>query len=332
MSELAIALLGAGNMGTCLGNALLKIPNVALRYVCDTHLPAAEKLSSALGAVPVSSPDTLFSHPDFDAVMICLPTHTRLETLQMAVEAGKHIFCEKPLALNSVMAEAIRQLLTGYPKTVMVGQVLRFFWEYAQLRQLVLEGKIGQIGTIRLSRLVGYPGSTSWFTDESKSGGLLLDLLVHDLDFLLWTLGEMDQVFAQTVRNKRSAELDYALVTCRMKSGALAHLESSWAHPPGSFRQTVEIAGSQGLLSYDSAVAKSFELHSTQEKDGSLSRIALPPAAPEGDVYYLEMKHFVDCLTEGRPVSIPWQEALRACSAAFSAMESARSGAVVKMD
>jgi UDP-N-acetylglucosamine 3-dehydrogenase len=332
MSKLAIALLGAGNMGTCLGNALLKIPKVALRYVCDTHLPAAEKLSSALGALPIASPETLFSYPDFDAVIICLPTFTRLETLQMAVKAGKHIFCEKPLALDPSMAGSIRQLLTGYPKTVMVGQVLRFFWEYAQLRQMVLEGKIGQIGTIRLSRLVGYPGNASWFIDESKSGGLLLDLLVHDLDFLLWTFGEIDHVFAQNVRNKRPAELDYALITCKMKSGALAHLESSWAHPPGSFRQTVEIAGSQGLLSYDSAVAKSFELHSTQEKDGTLSRIALPPAAPEGDVYYLEMKHFIDCLTEGRPVNIPWQEALQACSAAFAAVESARSGTAVKMD
>ncbi len=326
MPTLHLALLGAGNMGTCLGNALLKIPEASIRYVCDSFPPAAEKLARTLGAAPVDSAERLFSQDGFDAVVICLPTFSRLEALQMATAAGKHIFCEKPLALHPVMAGEIFKRLSGYPRTVMVGQVLRFFWEYDRLHQIVLEGKIGQIGTIRLSRLVGVPGQGSWYADESKSGGLLLDLLIHDFDFLLWTFGDIDQVYAQTARNRHPNGADYALVTCRMKSGALAHLEGSWAHTAGSFRQTAEITGSRGMLNYDSQSSKSFEFHSTREEEDVHSRISLPPPAPEGDVYFLEMKHFVECIMKNQPVRVGWPDALKACAAAFAAIESARSG------
>ncbi len=333
MSQLGVAILGAGNMGRCLGKALCKIPEVEIRYVCDSRIEAAKALAPQLNSRPVGSPDELYRQPDFEAVVICLPTFTRLESLRQAVAAGKHIFCEKPLALDSAMASAIQDLLRGYSKTVMVGQVLRFFWEYSNLRKMVLEGRIGQTGTIRLSRCVGYPGNGSWYSEESRSGGLILDLLIHDLDFLLWTFGEVKRVFAQTVKSQGAANIDYALLHLQMKSGALAHLEGSWAHPVGSFRQTVELAGSGGILSYDSAAAKSFDLQSTLEKEEMTgSRISLPETDPEHDPYFLELKHFVGCLREGQPVQIPWQEALKACEVAFCAMESAKKGIPIQIN
>jgi UDP-N-acetylglucosamine 3-dehydrogenase len=333
MSKLGVAILGAGNMGICLGKALKKIPEVEIRYVCDSRREAAENLASQLNSRPVGSSEDLYAKLDFDAVIICLPTFTRLESFRRAVAAGKHIFCEKPIALNPTMASAIQDLLKGYPKTVMVGQVLRFFWEYSHLRKMVLDGKIGQVGTIRLSRCVGYPGNQSWYAEESRSGGLILDLLIHDLDFLLWAFGDVRQLFAQTVKSQGATEIDYALINLQMKSGALAHLEGSWAHPVGSFRQTVELAGSRGILSYDSAASKSFDLQSTREKEETAgSRISLPETDPEHDPYYLEIKHFVTCLREGQSVQVPWQEALKACQVAFSAIESAQTKTPVLLD
>jgi UDP-N-acetylglucosamine 3-dehydrogenase len=333
MSKLGVAILGAGNMGRCLGQALCKISEVEVRYICDSRIEAAEALAPQFGSRPLGSLEELYRQSDFEAAVICLPTFTRLESLRQAVAAGKHIFCEKPLALNPAMAEAIQDLLRGYPKTVMVGQVLRFFWEYGNLREMVLEGRIGQIGTIRLSRCVGYPGNGSWYTEEARSGGLILDLLIHDLDFLLWTFGEVKQVFAQSVKSQGTADIDYALLHLQMKSGALAHLEGSWAHPVGSFRQTVELAGSGGILSYDSATAKSFDLQSTLEKDEMVgSRISLPETDPEHDPYFLELKHFVECVREDQAVKIPWQEALKACVVAFCALESAKKGIPIPLN
>jgi predicted dehydrogenase len=332
MEKLNVAILGAGNMGTCLARALKKVERAEISIVCDARPELAERLAKEVGATAVASLEEALQAPRVEAVLVCLPTFTRLEVLRKVVQAQKHIFTEKPLALNRNMAQALGALLKGYSKTVMVGQVVRFFWEYANLRRQILEGKIGQVGMVRLSRCVGYPGDDSWYTDAAKSGGIILDLLVHDLDFLLWTFGNVKQVYAQTCRSRRQGPLDYALLNLQLESGAIAHLEGSWAHPVGSFRQTVEVAGSEGLLHYDSAEAQSFKWHVTEEvHEGVRSRISIPEMDPENDPYFLEISHFVESSLTNRPVDIPWQEAMKACEVAFAAAESAEQGVPVDL-
>ena len=332
MEKLNVAVLGAGNMGTCLVRALKKVEQAEISLVCDARLELAERLGKEVGATAVSSLDEVLRESRVDAVLVCLPTFTRLEVLRKVVQAQKHFFTEKPLALNRDMAKAVGDLLKDYSKTVMVGQVVRFFWEYANLRKLILDGKIGQVGMVRLSRCVGYPGDDSWYTDPAKSGGIILDLMVHDIDFLLWAFGNVTQVFAQTFRSRRQGPLDYALLNLQLESGAIAHLEGSWAHPVGSFRQTVEVCGSEGLLNYDSAEAQSFKWHVTEEvHEGVRSRISIPEMDPENDPYFLEIRHFVDSILANRPVDIPWQEAMKACEVAFAAGESAEAGIPINL-
>src|SRR5262249_53878876 len=147
-----IAILGAGNMGNCLAKAFGKVPGVTIRYVYSRTLSHAQSLAEQVQAVPLNQMDPIFDDQTLDAVILCLPTPTRLETVQAGVRANKHIFCEKPLALDEIMAKEISGLLSGYAKTVMVGQVLRFFWEYSHMRDMVRSGQLGQIGTVRLSR------------------------------------------------------------------------------------------------------------------------------------------------------------------------------------
>jgi UDP-N-acetylglucosamine 3-dehydrogenase len=250
-----------------------------------------------------------------------------LESLQPAVASQKHIFCEKPLALNQLMADEIRTLLEGYSRIVMVGQVLRFFWEYARLRERVLAGDIGQVGTVRLSRCVGYPGSESWFADPEQSGGVILDLLIHDLDFLRWTFGEVKQIYAKALTQSHRGTLDYALLNLQLQSGALAHVEGSWAHPVGSFHQTVEVCGSLGMLRYDNLTCQNLQVVSTAEQEaGPSSRISIPEADPSNDPYVAEACHFIECIRNDSKPSIPVDESLRSCELAFRCIESARRG------
>ena len=196
---LITAVLGAGNMGVRLGKALRQIPGVDIRYVYSRQLTRAQGLARDLHAMPLDQVELVFADPHVDAVIVCLPTFTRAQIVKSAVESRKHIFCEKPLALNTAMGREISLMLEGYTQCVMVGHVLRFFWEYVHLRERVLSGDIGTVGTVRLSRCVGFPGRDSWFTDASKSGGIILDLLIHDIDFLLWTFGDVAQIFAQSL-------------------------------------------------------------------------------------------------------------------------------------
>jgi UDP-N-acetylglucosamine 3-dehydrogenase len=324
---LTIAILGAGNMGNRLAKSFLRIPGVRVKSVYSRRLAVAEKLATAVGAKPCDQMEPIFADPEVEAVVLCLPTHSRTETLRAAVQTGKHIFCEKPLALNPGMAKEVKSLLAGYSRCVMVGQVLRFFWEYRQMHDRVIAGEAGRIGTVRLSRCVGYPGTESWFADPAFSGGIVLDLLVHDIDFLLWTFGEVAQVYARSLTDNREVPLDYALLNLRLRSGALAHIEGSWAHPVGSFRQTVEIAGSEGLLSFDSGNGQELEWLSTVDQSTGLeSRISLPETGAGTDPYTAEAASFIDSIRQNISPPVLWQEALRACQVAFGAIESARRG------
>jgi UDP-N-acetylglucosamine 3-dehydrogenase len=327
LQPLTVAMLGAGNMGICLAKAFGKIPGVVIKYVYSRTLSHAKSLADQVRATPLDQMDRIFADGSIDVVVLCLPTHTRLGTLRAAVQAKKHIFCEKPLALNEPMANEISGLLSGYSETVMVGQVLRFFWEYSRIRDMVRSGQLGQIGTVRLSRCVGFPGSDSWFADPEKSGGVILDLLIHDVDFLLWTFGEVKQIYANSLTYSQQGNLDYALINIEMESGALAHLEGSWAHPVGSFRQAVEICGSKGLLHYDNLSSKSLEWVSTAEtKDKLKSRISLPESSDSGDPYFSEVSHFVECVRNRRSPAVSIEDALKSCEIAFLAMDSARRG------
>ena len=233
-SEIVTAILGAGNMGKRLAKSLQSIADVSIKYVYSRTLSQARNLAESCGATALDHLGRIFEDGQVDAVVVCLPTFTRLETLNPAVQSGKHIFCEKPLALNQEMADEVRKLLSGYSRTIMVGHVLRFFWEYSRLREKVQAGEVGEVGTVRLSRCVGYPGASSWFADPDKSGGVILDLLIHDLDFLRWTFGEARQVYAKSLTFSQPGELDYALLNLQLQSGVVAHIEGSWAHPVGS--------------------------------------------------------------------------------------------------
>ncbi|MFN8007996.1 MAG: Gfo/Idh/MocA family oxidoreductase [Terriglobia bacterium] len=322
-----VALLGAGNMGWRIAQSLQRLPEVRIRYVYSRSLSRAERLSKTCGAIPLDRQERIFEDAEVPIVFDCLPTFLRWGSLQKCVASAKHVFCEKPLALNEAMAGDIRQCLSGYGRIVTVGQVLRFFWEYARIRQMVLAEEVGQVGSIRLSRCVGYPGADSWFADREKSGGVILDLLIHDLDFLRWTCGEAKTVFAQSTTASHAGKLEYALLNIQLESGAIAHLEGSWAHPAGSFQQTVEICGSRGMLSYDSLAARSTSWLSTAKIESAPeSKISLPPIESSDDPYFSEVAQFIDAVRGKREPAVTWEDALRSCELAFAALESVRLG------
>ena len=150
---------------------------------------------------------------------------------------------------------------------------------------------------------------------------------IHDLDFLLRTFGEVQQVFAKSLTDRCQGKLDYALLNIQLKSGALAHLEGSWAHPVGSFHQSVEICGSKGMLAYDNLNCSPLKWVSTVEpKEEPGSRISLPETDASHDAYSAEIEHFVDCIRSDRQPSVSYEEALKSCELAFLAIESARQG------
>jgi predicted dehydrogenase len=265
---------------------------------------------------------------DVDLVDICTPSDTHADLALAAARAGRPTLCEKPLTLD--VAEALRVVAAfeaaGVP--LQVAHVVRFFPEYAAARAAVLRGEIGAPAVTRLARLTFAPdrGADSWFADEQRSGGLFFDLMIHDLDYARWLSGDVTLVHARNSGGARG----YGIAVLTHTSGALSHVEASWAEPAPVFRTRIEIAGSRGLLACDSDETTPIvpRLH----HGGAAAGTALADVSLAANPFETEVRHFLD-VVEGRrePVLTP-MDAVAAVQLAAAARRSAREGLPVPIE
>jgi predicted dehydrogenase len=268
--------------------------------------------------------------PDVDVVDICTPTHLHHEMVLQAAEAGKHVICEKPLALSVDSAREMVAITRAAGVRMLVAHVVRFFPEYALARKIVYEGRIGKPGVVRLSRGSYRPKKPvgNWFLDESKSGGIMMDLMIHDYDYARWIAGEVESVFARRVS---ADNVDYGLAILRHRSGALSHIAGAWAYPAPTFRTALEIAGDEGLVEFDSdssAPIQNLILRSGQQ---DAPDVALPASPLSESPYTTQIKEFYRALKDGSPARVDAIDGLAAVQIATAAMQSAQSGKAVKL-
>jgi predicted dehydrogenase len=205
----------------------------------------------------------------------------------------------------------------------MPGQVVRYFADFATGHRLVKNGAVGTPAAARTRRGGLAPvGSKGWFQDHHRSGGVLLDLAVHDFDWLRWTLGEVKHLYARSVGIQAGSGPDYALTTITFESGAVAHVEATWMDP-GGFRTTFEIAGSKGLIEHDSRqnVALKTTIEGKSFADGAISAT--------DDPYFLELSGFLKAVTDKTTPPITGEDGALAVGIALAAIESAKTGQVV---
>ncbi|MEA3485508.1 MAG: Gfo/Idh/MocA family oxidoreductase, partial [Candidatus Aerophobetes bacterium] len=187
-----VAILGAGFMGSMHAECYNNLSNAKLSAIADTDLARAEKLAKKYGVKAYSKPEELFKEKDIEIMDICLPTFLHKEYVIKAAQARKNILCEKPIALKVEDAEEMIEAANKVGVKFMVAQVIRFWPEYIKLKEIFDKGSLGEIVSISCTRLSPTPtwAWNSWLLDSEKSGGALLDLHIHDTDFLLYLLGK----------------------------------------------------------------------------------------------------------------------------------------------
>ncbi|MDY2651048.1 MAG: Gfo/Idh/MocA family oxidoreductase, partial [Eisenbergiella porci] len=193
-----IGLIGCGGMGTTHNLSLKALSgkmDVEVTALADCRQEFLERAAKQWPqAKTYVTGRELLENEELDAVHICLPSYLHAEHAVLAMEKGMHVFCEKPVCLT---AEEGRRLLEVQKKTgvsVMVGQVVRSFDEYRYLKDVYDNKTYGKLKSIVMQRISGDTkwGFEDWFHDEKKSGSVILDLHIHDLDFLRYMLGEPD--------------------------------------------------------------------------------------------------------------------------------------------
>ncbi len=322
-----VALIGAGNIGRVHARHWNALPGAEIVGVLDPHEDAARAAGPSF-----TDWDTLLSQAKPDIIDICTPTPLHRKYVEKAAAAGKAIFVEKPMACTLADCDAMIQAVERAGVPAMSGHVARYFPEYAAAKRLVDTGAVGTPAAIRTARQSGFP-QPAWYGDPAQSGGVVLDLILHDFDWLRWTFGPVSRVYAKGLcgRAEFVGRLDYALVTLRFVSGAVAHVTGSWAHP-GGFRTTLEIAGDAGLIEHDSARSAPLAV-SLRAGSGTGGGVAVPesPMAEREDPYYLEIAAFVSALENNQPPPVTLQDARNATEIALAALQSVDTGKVVTL-
>ncbi|MEN3001193.1 MAG: Gfo/Idh/MocA family oxidoreductase [Armatimonadota bacterium] len=323
-----VGIVGLGTMGRQHAEAYRQMPDVQLSVVYDHHRDRAEAFAQEFGAAVAHDLNDFLK--GCEVVDICTPTYRHAEYALAAIHAGKAVVCEKPLARTLQECEQIVEAVHKYNALFMPAHVLRFFPEYRTAHQMVKAGALGTVAAVRMRRGGDFPRTKSdWYADFEKSGGIIMDLIIHDLDWLRWTLGEVERLYAKSLTFQQLEHLDYTLVTLRLRNGTIAHVEGTWCDP-GGFRVSFEICGDAGMLEYDSQQMVALRVARRAEA-GQAGGVEVPESPAVHNPYYLELRHFIDCYRNGQSPEITVEDGMEAVRLTLAAIESARTGKIVKL-
>jgi predicted dehydrogenase len=291
--------------------------------VCaDTVKAKAEALAGKFGAEATQDGMAACTRDDVDIVGIMTPTPTHTDYVVAAAEAEKNISCEKPFGRTVAQCEAAEAAVADAGVKLFVAHVVRYFHEFEAIRTQIENGKVGDVGFVKAYRGGLFPqGEGMWFRDYDQSGGVVFDSSIHDFDWIRYVFGDPERVFCQNLQ--RDDAIDYGLVTLRMKSGILAHVIGTWAHP-GGFRVKVEVCGDRGMLQFDSEEAPISTM--MRETEAGAPTMIVPASPVAVSPYQLEWQDFLTWLDgDGGPRVMP-KDATWAVRIASAALESAKSG------
>jgi predicted dehydrogenase len=330
-SPVGIAIVGAGLMGASHAATAAMCRSVRLVGVHATATEQADAVASRHGCERFESLDGLLADERVEAIVVATPTDTHVDVAALALAAGRHVLVEKPVTRTLEDALRLRALARGAERVLGVGHVIRYFPEYRELGASIERGDIGTPAVATFGRRCQQPdwAPDHWHTDMARSGGVAVDMLVHDVDLVRWYFGEPTEVYARVVGSDRHAGLDYALATLTVPGGPICHLHASWAEPDG-FSQSAEVCGTDGMLSYDYRGREelAYAAHSQASEV-----TALPPAPPgEDDPLQRQLRDFARAIRTGEPMpgDIDW--AIGTLRIALAMLESSDRRDVVTLD
>jgi predicted dehydrogenase len=327
-----VGIVGAGFMGTTHAEAWSQTDAVIAGLLADP-IEEAKPLADQYAAKVY--PDLTTMLGDVDIVDICTPTHLHYQMVLQAAEAGKDIICEKPLGRTVTQARQMVSTCRQAGVQLLVAHVVRFFPEYASTKAAVDQGQIGRVGVVRLSRGSYRPKKPvgNWFLDESKSGGILMDLMIHDFDYARWIAGEVESVFAKKVTTANpEAPVEYALAVIKHKNGALSHIAGAWAYPPPTFKTRIEIAGDAGLIEFDSEDTAPIQNRLLKLDDENAPDVAVPSSPVSESPYTTQIMEFYAVLQNKVKPRVTAEDGLAAVEIAIAAIQSAESGKAVNLE
>ncbi|MBK0332918.1 Gfo/Idh/MocA family oxidoreductase [Brachybacterium sp. MASK1Z-5] len=286
-------------------------------------LEGAEAFAEQFGAILHDDLDELLAA--VDVVDVCTPTPSHPGIVHQALDAGRDVVCEKPLALRAQDARDLVEHAERAGRLLFPAHVVRFFPQYAAAKQAIERGAIGTPAVLRFERTGAMPRQP-WFADESRSGGIVMDQMIHDLDQAIWMAGPVTSVFAQQNRRGEDGSLRTAHVALTHEGGAISHCRGLWGAPGTVFRYTFSLAGDGGRLEYDSASGDGVSWDEVAIAGRSSGGDYLPDVSGMASPYALEIRDAVATLETGSAPRVSGADGVTAVEVALAALESIATG------
>jgi UDP-N-acetylglucosamine 3-dehydrogenase len=333
---LKLGLLGAGFMGGTHAAAFAQIPDVQIFGISSRSAEKARVLAARYGAQPFTDALALATDPNVDMVSNTLPTHLHKEVTLAALQAGKDVLLEKPMALTVEDCDELIEAAEKSGRLLMIGQVLRFWPEYVALVDYVRSGALGKPLVAQAKRLASPPRWADFFLRPELSGGEVLDLHIHDLDALNWLFGAPQTVYARGQRSPESGGWDLAMT--------LVDYGETHGYAEGSALQPVDYPFTMGLsvLCEKGSAEFSFRAGGAQVDSREAAGTHLlayengkpPQPIPfaAGDAYANQAAAFAECVRTGtRPAQATAEQGRLAVATALAARRSIETGEVVRL-
>ena len=335
---LRIGIVGFGFMGRMHHRCWLGADGATVAAICEANPEVVQRATQPAGNIDGASETidltgvavyedfaTMLREASLDAVSITAPSFLHAQLSIQALEAGVHVLCEKPMALTVEECDAMIAAADSADRTLMIGHCIRFWPEYAKAKEIVASGEYGAVRSATFRRLGAAPGWTAWFLDGDKSGGVALDLHVHDADYIHYLLGMPKAVRADAARFD-SGMIGHISATYDYGDGSVVTAEGSWMLPPSfGFEMTFHIILERAAIVLSPAAESAFRVCTV---DGD----AYTPDVPEGDGYTHEISLFARVLQgQEAPTIAPPQQSRDTMRLVLAEKESADSGQPVTL-
>lgn len=334
-APLKMGVIGLGRMGHLYAQTLMtQVPGVQLYAVAESDEQLRTSVAREFNVLHAfADVQQLLSLPELQAVVIATPTQTHAELVVAAARMGKAIFCEKPLALTLAETHEVLDVIAQTNVPLQVGFMRRFDAAYARAKALIDAGKIGQPITFKsIGRDPFCPRPE--YADPAKSGGLIIDMAIHDFDLGRWLMGsEVERVGAEGTlmvceQVRQVGDIDNAVINMRFVNGALGNVEVSRNAFYGYDIRT-EVLGAEGALMIGTHQHTPVVLLT---RDGAQHDTVPYLIERFGDAYRTQIQHFAACLREGKPPSVGGADALAALEIGIAATQAYQASGIVTLE
>lgn len=303
-----IALIGAGFIGAAHATACANSKLLELAAICDVNEKIGKELADKHGCAFFSDAEKMLQEIDVDIVDICVPTSFHKQNILLAAKYKKHIVCEKPVTLTMEDMDEILDAVKAAGVKFMVAQVLRFWPEYVEIKEMYDNGDFGEVKMVYANRLAQHPNWTEWHKDPNISGGGLFDLHLHDIDVVIHFFGPVERVYAVGWKSPTGC-FNHVVTTITFKNGVLAMIEGAADMTENyPFTMSFRIVGEAKTADYSMVAGFNLEDVASSTRNLFVFKKGNNPVKAKVDesvdAYQAELDYFADCVENNKPVKI----------------------------